>query len=114
MRFLIDEDVPTILLSVLKTAGHDTLRVEPSTSDPAIAARAKTEGRILVTLDKDFTNTTRYPPSQFTIVHIQIHPPYAQDITAAFKRLLETLPTEKFRGLIILQKPGSIRVVEEA
>lgn len=114
MKFLIDEDVPTVLLSVLETAGHDAVRVEPSTSDPAIAARAKAEGRILVTLDKDFTNLTRYPPSQLTIVHVQIHPPYAQDITAAFTRLLDTLSPEKFRGLIILQKPGSIRVIEEA
>lgn len=113
MKFLVDEDVPSALLIALQRAGHDAVRVERSASDPANAARAKAEGRILVTLDKDLTNTKRYPTSQFTIVHIPIHPPYAQDIVAAFSRLLETLPAEKFRGLIILQKPGTIRVIEE-
>ncbi len=111
MRFLIDEDVPAKLIGVLRAAGHEVERVAPSSSDQAIAPRAKAEGRILITLDKDFTNSALFPPNQYTIVHIQFHPPYAQDIITAVMDLLKTLPAEKFQGLIILQRAGSIRVV---
>lgn len=112
MKFLLDEDVPRRLLTALRTAGHDVIRVDPATPDPVIAARAKAEGRILITLDKDFANTTMYPPSAITIVHIQIHPPYANEIIEAFTRLLATLRPEKLKGLIVLHKLGSIRVLE--
>ena len=112
MRFLIDEDVPVALLKALQRLGHDAVRVTPSTPDPAIADRSRTERRILITLDKDFTNTKLYPPTHLTTVHIQIHPPYAQDVIAAFLNLLNTLPQEKWSGLIILQRANVIRVVE--
>ncbi len=112
MKFLLDEDVPRQLLKTLRAAGHDVSEVERSTLDHVNAERAKAEGRVLITLDKDFTNTATYPPSQFSIVHIQIHPPYANDLINAFTRLLATLPEKKFRGLIILQKLGSIRIFE--
>ena len=108
MRFLLDEDVPRKLLTTLLRAGHDAIRVEPSTPDAAIADRARREGRILVTLDKDFTNTALYAPAHVTIVHIHIHPPHAVDIVEAFTRLLDRLPPTDFRGLIVLGQTGSM------
>jgi len=62
MRFLVDEDVPRKLLTTLVHAGHDAIRVERSASDAAIALQAQHESRILITRDKDFTNTAFYPP----------------------------------------------------
>lgn len=112
MKFLLDEDVPLALLRALKRAGHDAIRIIPSTPDPIIAGQARTEGRILITLDKDFTNTKLYPPTQLTTVHIQIHPPYAQYIVEAVHSLIATLPAEKFVGLILLQKGGLLRIRE--
>ena len=114
MKFLIDEDVPVALLKTLKRAGHDAIRVTPSTPDPIIADQARAEGRILITLDKDFTNTKLYPPTQLTTVHIQIHPPYAKDIIEAFQTLLTTLAADKLSGLILLGKAGVIRIIEDA
>ena len=112
MKFLLDEDVPVKLLKALNAAGHDATRVVLSSPDPVIAAQARDEGRILVTLDKDFTNKSLYPPSRFTIVHIRIHPPYAEEIIEAFLRVLATLPPEPFTGLLLLDRAGSLRVSE--
>ena len=112
MRFLIDEDVPLKLLRTLRSAGHQVERVEQSTPDRVIAHQAEAEGRILVTLDHDFTNTHLFPPSRLTIVHIQIHPPYAEEIVKSFGRLLATIPESELRGLIILHKASVIRVTE--
>jgi hypothetical protein len=111
MKFLIDEDVPAKLLTVLKKLGHDCIRVASGTADPEIAKRAKKEEKILITLDKDFTNTSVYQPNEYNIIRIQIHPPYKDPIIEAFKKLLGSVSPKDIRGLIILQSKGHIRVV---
>jgi len=113
MKFVLDEDVPVKLGNALRAAGHDVTRVAPASADPAIATQARQAGRILITLDKDFTNRSLYPPERFTIVHLRIHPPYADDLIQAFLSLLERVPAERLRGLIVLGTAGSIRVSED-
>src|SRR3990167_1107995 len=108
MKFLADEDVPAKLLKTLQTLGHDCVRVRASSSDSEVSQRAKNEGRILITLDKDFTNIALYPPREFDIVRIQIHPPYANPMIEAFKKLIDTIPANNLRGLIILESKGHI------
>lgn len=113
MRFLIDEDVPLGLLKMLRTSGHDVVRVKSGSSDADVARCANTEARILITLDKDFTNTALYAPTILTIVHIPIHPPYEEELVTAFQNLLKTLPPDQFAGLIILTRAGYTRVLKE-
>ncbi len=105
---MIDEDVPVKVMSFLKASAHDTARVTPSSPDAQIARLAKTEKRILITLDKDFTNVSMYPPKELTIRHVQIHPPAIEIITAALQKLL-ALPVEEIKGLIILRESGHLR-----
>ena len=112
MKFLIDEDVPKKLLKMLVGQGHDCVRVDAGSSDRQAAQRAKIEGRVLITLDKDFTNISIFPPKEYNIVRIQIHPPYADSITKAFRNLLTTISPEEIRNLILLQEAGHIRVTE--
>lgn len=57
MRFIVDEGVDTRLAAMLAAAGHDVVEiaaVSPSIDDITIANRAIVEGRILITVDKDF------------------------------------------------------------
>ena len=110
MKFLVDEDVPIQLIKALKTLNHDAIRVTPASSDIDNARRSKTEGRILISLDGDLTNTILFPPSEFNIIHIDIHPPYAEIIITAIKKLLEEIPENKLRGLIILTTTGPIKI----
>ncbi|MBI1871784.1 MAG: DUF5615 family PIN-like protein [Chlamydiae bacterium] len=110
MKFLIDEDVPLKILKFLKGLGHDAIRTIPSTTDPELAKLAKREERILISIDKDFTNTRLYPPEDFDIIHVQIHPPYADKIVESLKRLFDELSEKEFKGLIILLESGHIRV----
>ena len=112
MKFLIDEDIPVKLLKELLSQGQDAVRVTPGSADLEIAQTAKRENRILITLDKDFANTAIFPPAEFNIVQIRIHPPFAPVIISAFRKLLESVPAEKFKGLLILLESGNIRVTE--
>ena len=110
MKFLVDEGVPVVLLKELVRLGHDAVRVKPASSDAKVAKRATQEKRTLITLDKDFTNTLMYPPSQLNVIHIRIHPPLAERIVDSVKKLLGSLSREDWKGLIVLEEAGHIRI----
>jgi predicted nuclease of predicted toxin-antitoxin system len=57
MRLLADENFPLPTIEALRHDGHDVIWVRtacPGASDAAILERAHTDGRVLLTLDKDF------------------------------------------------------------
>jgi predicted nuclease of predicted toxin-antitoxin system len=58
MRFLLDENVSYRVASHLKAAGHDAVHVSEigltSADDLVVLARARDEGRVLVSGDHDF------------------------------------------------------------
>lgn len=57
MRFLLDECCDASLAVDLRSAGHDVVYASetmPSAVDEVILQRAYTEGRVLITEDKDF------------------------------------------------------------
>lgn len=57
MRFLANENVPGAVVTGLRQRGHDVVAVKesmPGASDRIILERAHADGRLVVTLDKDF------------------------------------------------------------
>ena len=57
MRIVANENFPEDAVVALRLAGHDVawIRTEaPGSSDREVLHRAQTEGRVLVTFDKDF------------------------------------------------------------
>lgn len=58
MRFLLDENLSHRVCAELQAAGHDAVHVDDiglaSTDDDVILARARDEGRVLVSCDHDF------------------------------------------------------------
>ena len=57
MRWLVDECVDAGLVSRLRAAGYDVVymaEVAPAASDAEVMTRARSEGRVLLTEDKDF------------------------------------------------------------
>ena len=81
MKFKTDENLPVEAAATLREFGFDadTVRDEnlSGAEDRLIAARARSEGRILITLDLDFANIHAYPPDQHAgIIVLRLH---AQD-----------------------------------
>ncbi len=66
MKCKIDENLPAEAADILRDAGHDPDTVADESlsgsDDEAVAAKSRSEGRILVTLDLDFANIQAYPP----------------------------------------------------
>jgi predicted nuclease of predicted toxin-antitoxin system len=57
MRLFADENFPLPTIEALRQAGHDVTWARAdchSTKDVALLDRAEAEGRVLLTLDKDF------------------------------------------------------------
>lgn len=57
MRFLADENIPWASVVALREAGHDVAAVverSPGASDPEVLRDATSDGRILLTFDRDF------------------------------------------------------------
>ena len=66
MKGLADENFPLAAVQRLRRLGWDIVTVEewsPGTDDVKVAAKAREEGRILLTFDKDFGDICRKSPS---------------------------------------------------
>lgn len=77
MKFLIDAQLPARLAVNLEAAGHDvihTLRMPRAnrTGDSDIRKRADTEGRIVVTKDKDFRQTHDAIGTPRLLLHVKV------------------------------------------
>ena len=68
MKFKTDENLPVEAAVTLRESGFDVETVwEENLSgadDQVLAARVRSEDRILLTLDLDFANIQAYPPEQ--------------------------------------------------
>ena len=69
MRLKLDENLGTRGRSLFEAAGHDVMTVADQhlqgTPDDQLVRICTNEGRALVTLDLDFSNAIRFPPSSF-------------------------------------------------
>ena len=110
MKFILDENVPIILIKSLRNEGHDAVRVTLSSPDPEIALRAKNEERILITQDKDFVSGAVVVPPSVTVVFLQIHPPTPRRIDERFMLFLKSVSEVELNGVIILRSDRHIHI----
>ena len=95
MRILADENFPALSVQELEKLGHDVLWVRtvmPGAGDDAILARAQTEERLLVTLDKDFGELAfgRQLPADCGVVLFRIKMTDAKAAAAKMARVLNS------------------------
>ena len=68
MKLKIDENLPADCVVLLRNAGYeaDTVGDErlAGADDTVIASRSRSDDRVLVTLDLDFSNVRAYPSAQ--------------------------------------------------
>ena len=80
MRLLDDESFPKPIVEALRTDGHDVLWARTDLAgarDVVLLDLAESEGRIMLTLDKDFWQVAvqrRSPLEQSGVVLFRVHP----------------------------------------
>ena len=59
MKVLVDENIPRMTVNQLRETGHDVKEIrgagDQGLGDPSLWEVARTEGRVLITTDKGFT-----------------------------------------------------------
>jgi predicted nuclease of predicted toxin-antitoxin system len=116
VRFLVDEDLPRSLARRLVSAGLDALDVRDAGlrghTDPEIAARAKADGRVLVSADLGFANVLRYPTGShpgMVVARLPSEVPASQLCETIVAALLGVQESDLAGGLLIIE-PGRMRL----
>jgi predicted nuclease of predicted toxin-antitoxin system len=87
MRILADENFPLPVVESLREQGHDVIwarRDCPGTKDRALIERAEAEGRLLLTLDKDFWELTLRRPvalKRCGVILFRVHPAIPRNLS---------------------------------
>ena len=104
-RFLADEMVHADLIRFLAGEGHSILRVPKGFKNGEVYRFAKENQRTLITHDKDFSDTKRYPPAGTEgILCVRIQPPTLGNLLEGFKAFLaKTSPADIQDKLITLK-----------
>lgn len=85
MNIKLDENLGNQAIELFKEAGHEVVTVSEqnlggATDDDLIEA-CRTEGRVLVTLDLDFSNVLRFPPERYAGIAV-LRVPHPIDLDA--------------------------------
>ena len=118
MKFKLDENLGNLGKFLLEADGHDVLTVAEQqlsgAEDAHIYDVCREEGRVLVTLDRDFGQTLRFPPEATPgIVVLECKGRVAPSMILArvteFAALLGTRPVDRELWIV---EPGRVRIHE--
>jgi predicted nuclease of predicted toxin-antitoxin system len=113
VRFLADESCDFTAVTALRAAGHDVSAVadiSPRATDPAVLALARSEGRVLLTEDKDF-GLLAYAGGQETAGVLLIR--FPGNARSALGEAVVSVVAElgaRIAGAFVVVEPGRARV----
>ena len=119
MKFKLDENLSPELRSLFSEAGHEAHTVPEELlsgiQDNLLFARCAEEGRVLVTLDLDFSNPLRFSPDGAPgIVVLRPVRTANMHIRALIAAVMPSFNERALQGRLWIVEPGRIRVHEPA
>ena len=116
MLFLADENFPRPTVYALRADGHDIFWARtdgPGTKDSVLLEMAESEGRLILTLDKDFWQIALQRPEPIVrcgLLLFRVHPAVPEILTPLAKRAILHLGTD-WRGQIRIVTKDRIHLV---
>ena len=115
MRFKLDENLPPAAADLLRDLGHDVMTVYDqgmqSCTDPEVLAACQGEGRVLLSLDLDFSNILVYPPDRYAgLIVLRLHKPGPRGVLSLLRRVVPHLETVPVAGRLWIADQHRIRV----
>jgi predicted nuclease of predicted toxin-antitoxin system len=115
VKFKIDENLPSEYVAILRQAGHeaDTVRDEGlgGKIDEIVADFCQHEDRVLVTLDRDFSDIRAYPPKRYPgIIAISVVRQSKRRLSAVLTRIVRLLDSESVRNRLWVVEENRVRV----
>jgi predicted nuclease of predicted toxin-antitoxin system len=115
MRLLADENFPRSTVEALRQDGHELIWVRtsaPGAKDPFLLEWAEKEGRLLLTLDRDFWLIALQRPKPISncgVMLFRLHPAVAERLTPLARRALRA--GNEWRGQITIVTIDGIHLV---
>ena len=115
MLFKVDENLPLAVRDVQRAGGHDASTVFDQglvgQLDRRIADICRTEGRAIVTLDKDFADVRTFPPEDYAgLVVLRTTLQGKAAIMRVFSAVIPLLGTEPLAGCLWIVEDTRVRV----
>ncbi len=115
MKIKLDENLPRSAKPVLAAAGHDVDSVEDEglagADDPTVSEAATAAERLIITLDRGFGDTQRYPPgSHAGILVLRVDDQSAASACATLTEVVASSDLEKLSGCVAVYRKGELRV----
>lgn len=115
MRSKIDENLPVEIAGSLLDKGHDAKTVSDQrlkgVDDLALMTLCKEEGRVLVTLDTDFSNIGAYPPAEYNgIIVLRVSSQGKNHVVKVFNRVLSAIGVEPLDQRLWIVEENIIRI----
>jgi predicted nuclease of predicted toxin-antitoxin system len=115
VKFLLDENLSPLHARTLRELGHDATSVVEcglsGANDSVIRAAAIESGRVLVTLDADFANVLRYPPSDSPgVIRLRIHPATEGAIDTLLRSTVLRLTGTSLVGRLVVADTKRVRI----
>jgi predicted nuclease of predicted toxin-antitoxin system len=113
MLFLADESCDFAVVRALRAAGHDVVAIAetaPQTEDSDVIALAVSEGRVLLTEDKDFGQLVYaglHPSSGVILIRF---PPNARWVLPGIVCDAVQKLEDRLRGSFVVLRPNQIRI----
>ena len=116
-KFKLDENLPRTAAVRLRAAGFDTATVLSQglggAPDTRIAEVCREEGRVVVTLDLDFSDIRTFPPgSSPGIVVLRAPQQDLESVLSLVDDLIGALSKDHIAGSLWIVEPGRIRIRE--
>ena len=115
MTFKVDENLPAELVADLQAAGHTAATVAEEgltgASDPALMERVRSEGRVLLTMDKGIANARAYPPQRYPgIILFRPRTSGRSGVLTFVRRHLPALLQADLAGHLLVVSEAGIRI----
>jgi predicted nuclease of predicted toxin-antitoxin system len=115
MRFKVDESLHVEIADLLRERGHDALTVfdqgARGRSDRDIADLGRTEGRVLISLDLDFSNILMFPPEKYPgLIVLRVRKKSRSVVRRVITRVIDHLDKEPLAGRLWVVDEHRIRI----
>ena len=115
MTFKVDQNLPVEVADLLRSTGHAAATVHEEglagADDDVLAEHVRREGRILVTLDLDFSDIRVYPPHEFHgIIVLRSKRQDKTTLLALVERGIFLLTAENPKGKLWIIESDRVRI----
>jgi len=115
VKIFANENLFEPIIDYLKSLGNDVLSIRDSglsgISDDEVYEKACKENMVIITMDKDFTRTFRFPPERCGgIVVAKIYKRTVDETLEIFRKYYQSIKKGDLKGNLVIITPEGIRI----